>query len=87
MLSTLTLLVFIHCDGMGALEYPNALGFWLLWMDGRCEVVKTKWIEPPRSVPKRSRVMGWVLLSTLTLLGVRSCDGLGALEYPNPLGF
>ena len=25
-------------------------------------------------------VMGWVLLSTLTLLGVRSCDGSGCCE-------
>jgi hypothetical protein len=30
--------------------------------------------------------MGWVLLSTLTLLGVSSCNGMGAVEYRNPIG-
>jgi hypothetical protein len=29
--------------------------------------------------------MGWVLLSTLTLLGSSSCNGMGAVEYPNPI--
>ena len=31
-------------------------------------------------------VLVWVLLSSLTLLGVSSCNGMGAVEYPNPIG-
>jgi hypothetical protein len=31
--------------------------------------------------------MGWVLLNALTLLGSSSCNGIGAVEYPNPIGF
>jgi hypothetical protein len=31
-------------------------------------------------------VMGWVMLSTLTLLGVSFGNGMGAVEYPNPIG-
>ena len=42
-------------------------------------------------VPKHDWVltlaMGWVLLNTLTLLGSSSCNGMVAVENPNPIGF
>jgi hypothetical protein len=31
--------------------------------------------------------MGWVLLNAITLLGSNSCNGMDAVEYPNPIGF
>ena len=44
---------------------------------GVLKLLKTKQIEQPRSVPKRSWIMGWVLLSTPILSGSRSCSGMG----------
>ena len=29
--------------------------------------------------------MGWVLFSTLTLLGFSFCNGMGAVEHTNPI--
>ena len=61
--------------------------------------MQTRWIQPPKSVPTRSSVKGWVPLITLTLLGSSFCNGMGAVEhlnpcngmgvdeYPNPIGF
>ena len=42
LLSTLALLGSSSCNGMGAVEYPNPIGFQLLWWDGCCEVLKIK---------------------------------------------
>jgi hypothetical protein len=53
LLSTLTLLVLACATGWVLLSILTLLGSSSCGGMGCCEVMKTKWIEPPRSVPKR----------------------------------